>query len=157
MRTLLAEQKRGGFPPACPDRSSLYLLLHVGSRRVGGSQSGGTNICVYLRSTTRSECRLLSTTSLPKLGLRLPSPWMILSMGRSEPRLMLSDTSSVWGILNCRPYDGKKRGPHSLMSSPRKLGWEVTLFSPRIEGLSKDKLCRNGSAKDPGGQSNGSP
>jgi len=41
---VLTEQRRGGFPPAYPVHSSLYLLFHVGSRREGGSQSGGKNI-----------------------------------------------------------------------------------------------------------------
>jgi hypothetical protein len=42
-------------------------------------------------------------------------PWMILRRGRSEPQLMPSNISSVWGSWNCRPYDGRNRGPRSLV------------------------------------------
>jgi hypothetical protein len=80
----------------------------------GRKSKWGTNICVCLQSTTRSECRLPSTTSLPKLGLRLPSLWMILNRGRSELQIMPRNTSNVWGIWNCRLCDGRNRGPRSL-------------------------------------------
>jgi len=41
-----------------------------------------------------------------------------LEQGRSEPQLMPSNISSVWGIWNCHPYDGRNRGPHSLDRVP---------------------------------------
>src|SRR5258708_26173914 len=61
-----------------------------------------------------SECTLPSTTSLPKLGLRLPSPWMILRVGRSARQPMPRNTSNVWGIWNCRLCTGRNRDPRSL-------------------------------------------
>jgi hypothetical protein len=100
--------------PACPCPFFPILIVPCWIKACGRKSKLGTNTCVYLRSTMHLVCRLPSTTSLPKLGLRLPSPWVILSVGRSERQPMPRNTSNMRGIWNCRLCTGKNRDPCSL-------------------------------------------
>jgi hypothetical protein len=98
---MFAEQKRGGFASRCPLRSFLYLLFHVGVKVRDK----------HLRLFCGAQCARSEGFCLQpncQLGLRLLSPWMILSRGRSEPQLMPSNISKVWGIWNCRPLRWKE-------------------------------------------------
>ena len=130
---MLAEQKQGGFFRLLALSVLPYTYCSMLDQGVWAEvKVGDEHLCLFAEHNALGVQASVYNV-IAKTWIAPSEPVDDLEQGRSEPQLMPSNTSSVWGIWNCRPCDGRNHDPRSLDKIRRSSVSSIRFFKvPRL-------------------------